>query len=106
MNRLLHVINFGDLKMALAKFRTIRKDQKRSLGLTETSKVLKLLKGQATSVNMIYAGKHITLVEVDGMIEIQEAHDQFQAQVAEYLVTRFQGLYDDLKAKLSIVAAQ
>ena len=106
MNRLLHVINSGDLKMALAQFRTIRKDQKRNHNLNETSKVLKLLKGDSSSVIMIYAGKHIRLVEVDGMIEIEEAHEQFQAQVAEYLVTRFQSLYDDLKAKLSIVAAQ
>lgn len=89
--------------MALAKFRTIRKDQNRNLSITETSKVLKLVKGETKTVSMIYAGKHITLTEIDGAIEIQEVDDQFQAQVAEYLVTRFQGLYDDIKAKLPSV---
>lgn len=53
--------------MVLAtKIHTFRKGQNRHGNISETAKVLKLLKKETDSVQVVYQGKHITLTEVDG----------------------------------------
>lgn len=88
--------------MALAKnINVLRKDQLRHGAISETSKVLKLLKKETPTVAVIYQGTHITLTEVNGAIEVKEVNENFSAYIAGQLVQHFQGLYDSLKAKLA-----
>jgi hypothetical protein len=87
--------------MALANINILRKDQQRHGNISETSKVLKLLKKQTDTVGVVYQGKHITLTEVDGSIEVKDVSENFSAHIAGQLVEHFQGLYDTVKAKLA-----
>lgn len=87
--------------MAFANINVLRKDQQRHGNIAETSKVLKLIKKQTQTVGVFYEGKHITLTEVDGAIEVKDVNENFSAYVAGAIVEHFQGLYDTLKAKLA-----
>ena len=88
--------------MVLAKtIRTIRKDIRNSSAVTETSKVLKLLNKKTDNIAYVYKGYNVTLIEVDGSIEILEASESITAKIAGEVVERFQEIYDGLKFKLA-----
>lgn len=88
--------------MVLAtKIHTFRKNQNRHGNISETAKVLKLLKKETDVVQVVYEGKHITLTEVDGSIEVKDVNTNFSAHIAGALVMHFQSLYDSVKAKLA-----
>ena len=75
--------------------------KKSNKNISETSKVLKVLKNETDTIAVIYQGKRIILKIVEGFIEVKEISENFSAKVAGEIVKHYQMLYDSLKWKLA-----
>lgn len=82
--------------------KSIRKDLRKSDMVTATSKILKVLKEELTTISLVIDGKRIILDTENGSISVKEASPDLSTLVAGNVVQTIQRLYDDLKGKMAL----
>ena len=85
--------------MALTNVNVVRKHKLKNDLVYETSKILKLLKKEVTSIPVVHRGLHIALTDVNGCIEIDQVDGDFPVDVAGNIVMYFQNLYEQISLK-------
>ena len=80
--------------------KSIRKDLRNSEMVTATSKILKVLKEELTTISLVVDGKRIVLDAENDSISVKEASPDLSSLVAGNIVQTVQRLYDELKEKM------
>jgi len=80
--------------------KSIRKDLRNSDMVTATSKILKVLKEELTTISLVVDGKRIVLDAENDSISVKEASPDLSSLVAGHVVQTVQRLYDELKEKM------
>ena len=80
--------------------KSIRKDLRNSEMVTATSKILKVLKEELTTISLVVDGKRIVLDAENDSISVKEASLDLSSLVAGNVVQTVQRLYDELKEKM------
>lgn len=80
--------------------KSFRKDLRKSDMVTATSKILKVLKEELTTISLVIDGKRIVLDAENGSISVKEASPDLSTLVAGNVVETIQRFYDELKGKM------
>lgn len=86
----------------MAQTTVIRKTQMGNQRISETKKMVRLIRKQSAEMRLSTSTEFLVLVEVDGSIEIKEASPNFGARIAGQVVERLQALHDSICAKMTV----